>query len=376
MINWTWPGLTLGRARAAEPPRQPLREEGKSAPLVALAQLGQARWSGRDYRSLAREGFERNAVGYRCVRMVAEAAAGVPLVVADPRGPAVDAGHPLARLLAEPNPGQSGVELLETLYAHYQIAGVGFLEAVEAEGRVVALYGLRPDRMRAVVGQDGWLLGWDYRVSESGGRVSALRRRADGWNPVVQLKAFHPTDDHDGLSPLEAAACAVDIHNAGGAWATALIDNAARPSGALVYGRDGARMSDAQFDRLKRELEDNHQGAANAGRPLLLEGGLDWKPMSLSPAEMDFIEARHAAAREIALACGVPPMMLGIPGDNTYANYREANAAFWRLTVAPMVEKTARVLSVWLNGRFGEGVSLRPDWERVAAFEPERAERA
>ena len=100
-------------------------------------------------------------------------------------------------------------------------------------------------------------------------------------------------------------------------------------------------LSDDQYERLKRELEDTYQGARNAGRPLLLEGGLDWKPMSLSPKDMDFMEAKHAAAREIALAFGVPPMLLGIPGDNTYSNYREANRAFWRQTVLPLARGSA-----------------------------------
>ena len=72
-------------------------------------------------------------------------------------------------------------------------------------------------------------------------------------------------------------------------------------------------MSDEQFERLKKELDDQYQGTANAGRPLLLEGGLDWKAMSLSPKDMDFMEAKHRAAREIALAFGVPPMLLGDP---------------------------------------------------------------
>ena len=79
-------------------------------------------------------------------------------------------------------------------------------------------------------------------------------------------------------------------------------------------------MTDDQFSRLKSELETSFQGARQAGRPLLLEGGLDWKPLSLTPKDMDFIEAKNVAAREIALAIGVPPMLLGIPGDNTYSN--------------------------------------------------------
>jgi HK97 family phage portal protein len=188
----------------------------------------------------------------------------------------------------------------------------------------------------------------------------------------MQLKLFHPTDDWYGFSPLEAAAFAIDVHNASGAWNKALLDNAARPSGALVYGaRDGERLTAEQFEALKAQLADGHAGAANAGRPLLLEGGMDWKAMSLSPSEMDFIAGKHAAAREIALAFGVPPQLLGIPGDATYANYREANAAFWRGTVIPLVRKAAGALTGWLGQRF-PGCVVEPDLEAVPALQPER----
>ncbi len=175
----------------------------------------------------------------------------------------------------------------------------------------------------------------------------------------MHLTLFNPLDDHYGLGALEAAAVAIDTHNAAAAWNKALLDNAARPSGALVYaGPDGAVLSDSQYERLKRELETTYQGSANAGRPLLLEGGLDWKAMSLSPKDMDFMEAKHTAAREIALAFGVPPMLLGIPGDNTYANYQEANRAFWRHTVLPLANRIASALAQWLGPAFGAGVTL------------------
>ena len=151
-------------------------------------------------------------------------------------------------------------------------------------------------------------------------------------------------------SPMEAAARAVDVHASGGAWAKALLDNAARPSGALVMktGSEGqGRLTPDQFERLKGELESLYSGAENAGRPLLLEGGLDWKAMGYSPRDMDFMQARNGAARDIALAFGVPPMLLGIPGDNTYSNYQEANRAFYRLTVVPLVTRVAASIADW-----------------------------
>ena len=162
------------------------------------------------------------------------------------------------------------------------------------------------------------------------------------------------------------------MHNASGAWNKALLDNAARPSGALVYGAgDGERLTTEQFDALRAQIDDAHIGARNAGRPMILEGGLDWKPMSWTPADMDFIAGKHAAAREIALAFGVAPQLLGIPGDATYANYREANAAFWRGTIAPLVRKTAAALTVWLGGRF-PGARIEADLDGMPALQVER----
>ncbi|HVY87155.1 MAG TPA: phage portal protein, partial [Caulobacterales bacterium] len=310
----------------------------------------------------------KNAIAYRCVRLIAEAAASAPLKV----GPA---DHPLARLLARPNPEQTGVELIEAFFGHLQVSGNAYLEAAAFDDAPPnELFVLRPDRMSVVAGADGWPIGWEHRV---GAAVRKFERDPlSGRAPILHLKLFHPSDDWYGLSPMEAAAYAIDIHNAGGAWNKALIDNAARPSGALVFtGVGGAdRLSEEQFQRLKSELEDAHVGAANAGRPLLLEGGLDWRPMSLSPADMDFIEARHAAARDIALAFGVPPMLLGIPGDNTYSNYREANLAFWRHTALPLATKAARAIEAWLGDRWPEAglAAIEVDLDAVPALALER----
>lgn len=346
--------------------------DAKTAPALSLHDLPQPVWTPRDYGALAREGYARNAVVHRCVRMIAEAAASIPFEVRS--GGLRDDAHPLARLLAAPNPDQTGHELMESFYGFLQVAGNGYLLAQGIGDQLVALHALRPDRTRLIPGPRGAPAGWTHGAPGLGGETW-LRDPVTGDAPVLHLKLFHPADDHYGLSPLEAAACAVDIHNAGGAWNKALIDNAARPSGALVFqGRDASdRLSGDQFDRLKAELERAHTGPSAAGRPLLLEGGLDWKPMSLTPADVDFIEARNAAAREIALAFGAPPMLLGIPGDNTYANYREANLAFWRQTVLPLVAKTGRALTGWLGRRWaGPPVVVAADLEAVPALQPER----
>lgn len=341
----------------------------RTAGVISVETLGRPVWTPRDYAALAEEGFKRNAVAYRAVRMIAEAAASVPWLLYD--GTTEVTAHPLLDLLERPNPREAGADLMEAWYGFLQVSGNAYMECVELDGRPRELYALRPDRMKVIPGRQGWPEAWEYSVN---GRKVTIRADANGAAPVMHMRLFNPLDDHYGLSPLEAAAYAVDIHNAAGAWNKALLDNAARPSGALVYkGAEGARnLSDDQFDRLKRELAENYQGAANAGRPLLLEGGLDWTSMGLTPKEMDFVEAKRAAARDIALALGVPPMMMGIPGDNTYSNYAEANRSFWRQTVLPLVGRTARMTSHWLASRYEGNLRLWYDADGVAALSAER----
>ena len=359
----------LGRLIRPEP--LPL-ETRKSATggILAMYTHGQPVWTPRDYASLAREGYAKNAIAYRCVRMIAEAAASVPWLMYD-EGREIDT-HPLIQLLSAPNPSQGGAEFMEDWYGYLQIAGNAYLEAVSVAGEVKELYALRPDRMKVIAGSNGWPENYEYTV---GDRTVRFGNQADDvTSAILHMALFHPTNDYYGMSPLEVAAIAIDIHNAAGSWNKSLLDNSARPSGALVFkGAGGSNnLTEEQFERLKSELENTYQGAANAGRPLLLEGGLDWKSMGLSPKDMDFIEAKNVAAREIALAFGVPPMLLGIPGDNTFANYQEANKTFWRQTVIPLVAKTAKSLTRWLRPHYGPEIRLWYDIEQIDALHVER----
>jgi len=361
--------LATALLRGAMPHAAPTTKSSATAPIVALHHTGQPVWSPRDYAAFAREGYARNPIVYRAVRMIAEAAASVPLRLFE--GDAEIAAHPLLGLLAQPNAAACGPDLLEDWYGYLLIAGNAYMEAVSVAGSVRELHVLRPDRMKIVAGGDGWPEAYDYTANG----VSVRFRQApdSGVRPILHMALFNPSNDYYGMSPVEAAAAAVDLHNAASSWNKALLDNAARPSGALVYTAADGHLSEEQFARLKAELESNYQGAMNAGRPLLLEGGLDWRAMSLTPKDMDFIEAKHVAAREIALALGVPPMLLGIPGDNTYANYAEANRVFWRQTVLTLVNRTLMALSGWLAPSFGERLELRPALDKIDALASERA---
>lgn len=352
-------------------PAVPVAERKASAAgrVAVWGMGGRAVWSARDLGSLTRTGFMANPVGFRAVRLIAEAAAALPVVVQDAERR--HEAHPMAALLARPNAAQGRAELLEAVYGQLLLSGNAYVEAVPGEAMLPAeLHVLRSDRMAVVPGADGWPVAFDYTV---GGRVHRFGVTGEA-PPVCHIRSFHPQDDHYGFSPLQAAAVAIDVHNSASAWSKALLDNAARPSGAIVYkGADGQSMlTPDQYDRLLGEMEAHHQGARNAGRPMLLEGGLDWKPMGFSPSDMEFQKTKEAAAREIATAFGVPPMLLGIPGDATYANYAEANRAFYRLTVLPLAARVLAALSGWLSAHQGAAVEMRPDLDMIPALAVER----
>jgi HK97 family phage portal protein len=358
-----------GAATSASAIAPPTQKASATSALFAMHHTGQPVWSPRDYAAFAREGYARNPIVYRAVRMISEAASSVPLRLFE-NGAEIDE-HPLLSLLAHPNATACGPDLLEDWYGYLLIAGNAYMEAVSVGDGVRELHVLRPDRIKVVPGMDGWPEAYEYTANGLATRFAQSPEA--GVRPILHMALFNPSNDYYGMSPIEAASSAIDLHNAASGWNKALLDNAARPSGALVYASASGHMTEEQFARLKSELESNYQGAVNAGRPMLLEGGLDWKTMSLSPQEMDFINAKHAAAREIALALGVPPMLLGIPGDNSYANYAEANRVFWRQTVLPLATRTAKALTGWLGPQFGERLDLRPALDRVDALSGDRA---
>ncbi len=369
MMSFRTLAAALLRAPSQQPASAPTTKSSATGPLIALHHTGQPVWSPRDYAAFAREGYARNPIVHRSVRMIAEAASAVPLHLFE--GQTEITEHPLLDLLARPNAAACGPDLLEDWYGYLLIAGNSYMEAVSVGGRVRELHVLRPDRMKIVPGTDGWPEAYEYTAN--GASVRFRQSPEDGVRPILHMALFNPSNDYYGMSPIEAASSAIDLHNAASGWNKALLDNAARPSGALVYTAAEGHLTEEQFARLKAELETNYQGAMNAGRPLLLEGGLDWRAMSLTPKDMDFMEAKHAAAREIALALGVPPMLLGIPGDNTYSNFQEANRVFWRGTVLGFVSRTLKALSAWLGPSFGEGLELKPALDKVEALAGERA---
>lgn len=350
------------------------QKASRTGRAIHLQTLGRPTWTPRQYDKLAKESYEMNAVSYRCVRLVAEAAAQMPFIVRE--GDQEMEDHPFLELMKRPNAFESRQELLVRLYSFLLLSGNVYLEPIILDGNIRELFALRPDRMKITVGPKGYPSSYIYTVGQTEVRYP-INANARGQLPILHIKEFHPTDDNYGLSPVEPAAFSIDVHNQSNAFSKSLLENGARPSGALVYsgGESGTEaLSDEQFTRLKAELEDKYMGPKNAGRPLLLEGGLDWKEMSLAPKDLEQTDAKQASARDIALAFGVPPQLLGIPGDNTYTNYSQAVRALYRQTVIPLVFHVCGDFTNFFAPTYGDSFEVTTDLDTLEALSDERKE--
>lgn len=354
------------------------QKDSRFSPLLVRFGPGQPVYPDRDAAKIALDAYVRNVIGYAGVRLVSQGAASVKMILFD--GDAEIDSHPLLDLLKRPNPFQDGVAFLEALHSFEMISGNYFLErndgaALDGAAKPEELYVLRPDRVKVIPNARG--IPGAYVYSVGGTRREVPINIDAGALPIWQGKTFHPLDDWYGLSQLAPAAWAIDTHSGSGAFNKALLDNAAVPSGALAVVPD--KEGNASLDRevrtqMQADLEARFMGSKNAGRPMILEGGLEWQQFGMSLSDMQFIESKRDAARDIALACGVPPMILGIPGDNTYSNYQEANTALWKQTIIPRAQRIARALSMWLCPSYGKNLELRIDLDSIDALAEERAQ--
>lgn len=356
----TWRDLLPSWAKASSVNRAVLLQ---TTPGVAV-------WTPRNYEQLAKESYGSSAIVYACVNEIAKAIGGLQWIVQERRGGRwreLDE-HPLLTLLARPNPMQGGGRFFESVAGYLMISGNTYIERVgpgSGTGRFAhaprELYAMRPDRMTVVPGdQANIVLRYEYRA---GGEIVPMAAPL-----VLHHKLFSPIDDWYGLSPIQVLARTVDTDNTAINWNYSLLKKGARPSGALVTQKS---LRDDQFTRLRAQIDQDYAGADRAGFPMLLEGGLDWKEMGLSPKDMDWLESRKMSKSDIAMAYGVPSELIGLK-ESTFANRSEARKAFYTETVLPLADAVKDDLNNWLIPLYDQRLRLTYDRDSIEALQEDR----
>jgi HK97 family phage portal protein len=326
-------------------------------------------WSDRNYTKFAEEAYLKNVIANKAVSLIATACGSVKFLLKENNQIATN--HPLNKVILEPNPMDSISAFIERVVSYKLLSGNSFiLGNLGVDGALKEIYTLRPDRIKIIEGKGNIPLGYKYQVNEK--EFSYPLDQISYKSLILHLKSFNPFSDWYGISQIESARFAIDQHNQASEWNQALLQNSARPSGALIV-KNESYLNEKQFSRLKNEIEQKFSGTINNSRPMILEGGLDWKEMSLSPKDMDFIESKNLSSREIALAFGVPPQMLGIPGDNTYSNLSEARLSLWEQTILPIMENLTTSLNNWFQKFYpDDNIELSIDKNSIDAVSEKR----
>jgi HK97 family phage portal protein len=323
-----------------------------------------------DFVSLAKEGYQGNIYVYAAIRQIAMACAGIPWVLYNDKTSKKSKreeieSHPLLDLWNNPNPMQSRSKFIENTVGYLMLDGNMYIDKVSASPNKPPqeLWTLRPDRMSIVPNKTS-----DKLVSHYIYTIGSKKQNIQS-EDVLHVYMFNPLDDWYGMPPLRAAAMSLDQNNESKKWNVALLQNGAKPPGGFKTQHN---LTDEQFNRLENKIDDMRISGGKSQRPIILEGGLEWQDMGLTPTDMNWLEGQKLSAREIAIAYGVPPELIGDNSNKTYSNYKEARQAFYTETILPLMDWLRDEVNNWLVPLFGDNLYLDYDKDEIEALQEDR----
>jgi len=290
------------------------------------------------------ENYEDYAIAYSqvvwvhaCVSTIATAIAGAPLKVYRQTAKSIeeDSDSHLARLLSDVNPHISTYDLWEATASFLELSGNCYWEIErDDDGAPIAIYPMRPDHVKVVPDRADFVKGYIYEVN---GRAVSLAA-----DEVIHFKYFNPASEYYGLGPIAAIRNTIIVDQYSVAYNKAFFKNGAHPGGVL---ETDSSLGDETFNRLRKQWEEAHKGSARAHRIAVLEDGLKYRPISLSPRDMEFLKQRKFCREEICAVFKVPPALVGIFEYANYANAEHQNRSFWQKTIIPKLRKLEQKLN-------------------------------
>ena len=284
-----------------------------------------------------RSAMQMTAV-YACVRILSEAVASLPLHVyrySDTGGKEKALAHPLYGLLHdEPNPEMSAFSFRETLMTHLLLWGNGYAQVIRnGRGEVLALYPLMPDRMTVDRDVHGRII-YEYTRSDGDARTMGSKSTVR----LAPSEVLHISglgfDGLVGYSPIAMAKNAIGMGLACDEYGASFYQNGAQPGGVLEHP---GVVKDPK--RVRESWNAIYQGSANAHRIAVLEEGMAYKPISISPEQAQFLQARKFQIDEIARIFRVPPHMVGDLEKSSFSNIEQQSLEFVKYTLAPWITR-------------------------------------
>src|SRR4029453_16788680 len=343
--------------------------------VVGGTGLGSAAWSGRDFQSLAVQGYGSNSDVYACVSLVAAAgkqvkwwdAGGNSKALTAPAGLCKAIGKHPDRLLVggdehkraafvklNANPRASialltkagGAAFIENWLSYLLLSGNDYMEIERNGGKAPSMiYLQRPDRVTAVIKPVGAAVQPSEQELVGAWRITAYSTvRVIRPDDVVHSKLFNPVDDIYGMAPLQAAMLRVDAENEGVTLMKRMLQRGFAP-GWIEAAKDSL-WEDTQVAQLKERI----RGSKQAGEELFLENAV-WHQMGFTPIDSGVSDQQILSKRDIASVFHVPSVLIGDTTASTYNNYQEARRALYMEAVIPLLTQ------------------FRDDWNRTIGAE-------
>ena len=289
-----------------------------------------------------RSAMQMTAV-YSCVRILAEAIAGLPLhlyTYKEDGGKEKAIGHPLYLLLHdEPNPEMSSFVFRETLMTHLLLWGNAYAQIIRnGKGEVVALYPLMPNRITVDRDSSGQLF-YSYQMNNSDAPTMKTGTVILKPSDVLHIPGLG-FDGLVGYSPIAMAKNAIGLAIATEEYGAKFFANGATPGGLLEYP---GTVKDP--DRVRESWNKGFSGSQNAGKVAILEEGMKYTPISIAPEQAQFLETRKFQINEIARIFRVPPHMVGDLEKSSFSNIEQQSLEFVKYTLDPWVVRWEQSLS-------------------------------
>lgn len=313
------------------------------------------------FHSLVKYGFCKNAIVYRAISLISKSVASVNFDIFEDEK--LSESPEIIKFINNPNSDQDKTGFLEAAISYLLLSGNSYIYVSE---NPLQMQLLRPDRVEIVPNKNNTQI--DYYLY----KVNGSQIKISDTSKVIHLKFFNPNDDWYGLSPLQAAAQSIDQHNAISSHNIALMKRGGRPTGCLIHTSEDGCLTDEQIRHLRENMEKSVSGTENAGRILVLDGEFRWQDFGNYTRDYDFHKGKEISAREIAQTFGVPPMLVGISGDSTFANYKEARLHLWEDTVIPLVEYLTGKINHWISLNLRKNISIKPNLDGISALAKKR----
>lgn len=320
-------------------------------------------WKDWNLEKATKEGLKSSAWVFIASKLVADAVSSVPLVVYDKESKIVTS-HPVHKLLDHPHPDMSRADIMRLIAIWLQLSGEAyFKKASGVRGIVKELWPISPDRICPVVSEDSANLISGYKVQLKSNQPKSFSPDYT-LDSVIRVCIADPADPVRGISPLMAAAKAVDVDNLMQEWNNALLKNGAKPSFAI--GLEDVQ-TDVQRATVSKSIAKFFGGAKKAGTPLVLAAKTVFHKLGFSQTDMDFSQGLKNN-RDVILASFGVPIQLVSTDASSYNNISEAKRIFWMNTVIPLINLIVDAFNRSLKDQLGDGFYIKADYSQIDAL--------